>query len=49
LRGQPRRPGPIRGTVSKAKFDLSAIRRDVFDAIKGLDAMQHSLSSTAGK
>ena len=37
----------IKGTVSKAKFDLSTVRNHIFDAIKELDSMEKSLSSAA--
>ncbi len=39
----------IKGTVSKAKFDLQAVRSHLFDAIKELDGMQKSLTTTAKK
>jgi hypothetical protein len=39
----------IRGTVSKAKFDIQKVRRYIFDAIKELDSMQKALSSNASK
>jgi malate synthase len=37
----------IKGTVSKAKFDLRTVRDHIFDAIKELDSMEKSLSSAA--
>lgn len=39
----------IRGTVGQAKFDLQSVRSHIYDAIKTLDGMQKSLSSSAGK
>lgn len=39
----------IRSTVSQAKFDLSKVRSHIFEAVKSLDSMQKSLSSTASK
>lgn len=39
----------IRGTVGQAKFDLQSVRSHVSDAIKTLDGMQKSLSSSAAK
>jgi DNA anti-recombination protein RmuC len=37
----------IKGTVSKAKFDLSTVRNHIFDANKELESMEKSLSSAA--
>lgn len=39
----------IRGTVSKAKFDLGKVRSHIFDAIKELGRMRNSLTSTASQ
>lgn len=39
----------IRGTVSKAKFDLQNVRNHIFDAVKELESMEKSLSSAASK
>jgi Skp family chaperone for outer membrane proteins len=39
----------IRGTVDNAKFHLRTVRNQIFDAIKELESMEKSFSSTAGK
>lgn len=39
----------VRGTVSKAKFDLIAVRGHLADTIEELDRMQKSLGSTVSK
>ncbi len=39
----------IKGTVSSAKFNLGVVRTHLFDAIKELDSMQQSLTTTAKK
>jgi hypothetical protein len=39
----------MRGTVGDAKFHLQNVRRPLYDAIKELDKMQKTLTTSAGQ